>query len=305
MRDRLLLKGNEDSCGLCAQQKPLRHSHYVPAFVFRWLRETSATGHIRFAENPNKRVQDGIKEYLLCADCEAILNSFETPFATKIFHPYFEKSGQTLRYEEWMLKFAVSLAWRTLAFGDYRGKLKIPSDEVENVAAAFAAWKDVLRDERPHPGMYEQHLLPLGQIESSSSPKTPNNINRYFMRAVDTDIAFSAGTSFTYVKLGPFAFFGFLKKSRFKWSGAKLHVRHGSIRPRRFEFPENLMEYLFHRAESYAAISEKISVSQYEKIDAAVMSNLTRVASSDQLKAMRRDAEMFGESAILRRETNK
>jgi hypothetical protein len=62
-------------------------SHANPAFVYKWLKETSATGSLRSGERPNLRAQDGHKAYWLCRKCEEALNAFETPFATKVFHP--------------------------------------------------------------------------------------------------------------------------------------------------------------------------------------------------------------------------
>src|SRR3546814_6050943 len=48
-------------CAFCDSDEPLRESHVLPAFVFRWLRGRSGTGHMRNTDNPNRRVQDGLK----------------------------------------------------------------------------------------------------------------------------------------------------------------------------------------------------------------------------------------------------
>ena len=67
---------------------------YCSRIVFRWLKETSATGHLRNASAPNRRVQDGLKHPLLCLACERRFGSFEAAFATKLFYPV--ASGRTL-----------------------------------------------------------------------------------------------------------------------------------------------------------------------------------------------------------------
>ena len=72
-------------CELCGKQADLLQSHVIPAFVFKWLKQA---GHIRYAETPNRRSQDGPKRDWLCRECEDLFNSFETPFAGQIFHPY-------------------------------------------------------------------------------------------------------------------------------------------------------------------------------------------------------------------------
>ena len=74
-------------CRLCGATKELQESHILPGFVFRWKKETSATGYLRFGQQPNLRVQDGVKLHLLCRDCEQRFNNWETEFANRIFHP--------------------------------------------------------------------------------------------------------------------------------------------------------------------------------------------------------------------------
>jgi hypothetical protein len=63
----------------------LQESHILAGFVYRWMKETSATGYLRFGQQPNLRVQDGVKLHLLCA--EDRFNQWETQFANRIFHP--------------------------------------------------------------------------------------------------------------------------------------------------------------------------------------------------------------------------
>ena len=71
-------------CEPCGKHALLLQSHVLPAFVFKWLKRD---GHIRYAETPNRRSQDGHKRDWLCRECEDLFNSFETPFAGQIFHP--------------------------------------------------------------------------------------------------------------------------------------------------------------------------------------------------------------------------
>jgi hypothetical protein len=101
-------------CRLCGHERELQESHVVPAFVFKWLKETSSTGSLRFGQQPNKRVQDGYKQRWLCLDCEGRLNVWETQFATQLFHPVNQDGGDNIRYGEWLMKVCVSVSWRTL-----------------------------------------------------------------------------------------------------------------------------------------------------------------------------------------------
>lgn len=101
---------NHQPCKLCGKIKTLRESHIVPKFVFDWLKVSSGTGFLRWSEMPNKRVQDGKKEHILCSNCEALFNQWETPFATRIFHPLNRQESLRFEYESWLLKFAVSVS---------------------------------------------------------------------------------------------------------------------------------------------------------------------------------------------------
>ena len=65
-------------CRLCYCDAELQESHVIPAFVFRWLRETGPTPHMRISDEPNRRVQDGLKYPWLCRDCEQMLGGWQS-----------------------------------------------------------------------------------------------------------------------------------------------------------------------------------------------------------------------------------
>jgi hypothetical protein len=145
----------DGTCAFCGEHKSLKDSHVLPAFVYRWLRTRSGTGHIRNTENANRRVQDGLKFPWLCGDCESQFNRYETPFATKIFHPW--HSGEyRIAYEEWLLKFCVSVSWRVLKFARGRNK-NVPYSNVQQTLmdSAEVRWRAFLKNEVPHPAEFE------------------------------------------------------------------------------------------------------------------------------------------------------
>lgn len=289
-------------CALCRKIAPLDRSHVLPAFVFRWLRESSATGHIRFAETPDKRVQDGVKLPLLCRACEGRLNQFETAFATNLFHPWNADSGKPIRYEDWLLKFCVSVSWRVLKYTqDQFGLPHFNAEQQESAKNALDRWSQFILGVAPHPGIFEQHLLPLDPIESHSRKVLPNNINRYFLRAVELDLPAGEKSAYTYAKLGKFALFGFVRPPARKWIGTKVHVRTGIIGPREYEFPVELGDYFSDRATRYGEIYSRISSKQQDKIEDDVMRDVDRLKSSATLDAMLHDLRLFGVEALLRR----
>jgi hypothetical protein len=124
-------------CRLCERQSELQLSHVLPAFAYRWLRESSGNGHLRNSQEPNKRAQDGPKFYWLCAECEELFSRNETAFAGRLFHPYLKASGQIFPYSSWLIHFCTSVSWRVLRF--YRDEGHLQTWEPEALARVDSA----------------------------------------------------------------------------------------------------------------------------------------------------------------------
>lgn len=288
-------------CALCLETSPLLESHILPAFVYKWLKDRSITGHIRFSETPNRRTQDGLKKPWLCSNCEGRFSRYETHFANKLFHPWL-KGQQHVYYDDWLLKFCVSVSWRVLKYCKGLNPNHVYSQEQESLAQhAESTWRAFLLGQTPHPSSFEQHLLIFDTIEETSVPDFPNNINRFLMGAVTMDIVGSSRSMMTYAKLGRFTIFGIIQKGKDKWEGSKIHVKHGLIKPGRLVLPFGLIELFKEKATHTKEAYESISDLQHEKIDAAALENIDRAIGSDQLASMIADANMFGEHAILRK----
>jgi hypothetical protein len=149
-------------CRLCGEAKELKESHILPGFVHRWMKETSATGYLRFGQQPNRRVQDGVKLHLLCGDCEQRFNDWETEFAKRIFHPMTRGSIPRASYGPWLLLFCASVSWRVLVYfkdGEHLGH--VPATLLPSVERAEVTWRGFLLGRRTRPQPHEQHILPL------------------------------------------------------------------------------------------------------------------------------------------------
>lgn len=294
----------QGQCRLCGGESDLQLSHILPAFVFRWLRESSGNGHMRNGSSPNQRVQDGVKRHWLCTSCEGLLSCSETAFATKLFYPYTGGESTQIIYGEWLLRFCVSVSWRVLQFHKEQTSLKgYEPDAVARIAEAEATWKAFLLGQRPHPGHFEQHLVPFGAIESISnrSENLSPNINRYLMRTVDMDLCRGETTNFVYSKLGRFVILGFIREDHLsRWQGTKVHVKTGRIEPRQYTMPRGVFEYLNSRARLEAGLLSGVSLRQSEKIGQAFRANIDKFVDSDQFVAMQNDVRMFGDVAFTR-----
>lgn len=286
-------------CALCKQPATLRNSHILPAFVFRWLRETSSTGHIRSTDNIDRRVQDGEKKPWLCADCEKLLSHDEREFATKLFHPW-QAGTYSVEYQAWLQRFCVSISWRILMRCKGRNPdHKYTAQEERCTADAERIWRDYLLRRRSSIGKFVQHLLPLDIIESTTIPNLPDNINRYLARHVDMDIIGSSKTMMTFAKLGGFVIFGMIRQHR-KWDGTRVFGERGRIAPREMAVDGGILNYLMDRARMVKTAQDRMSPAQVAKVEAALLSNIEKVVKSPHMRAVMADATLFGEQAILR-----
>lgn len=291
---------NEHDCRLCGDERPLHLSHILPAFVFRDLKRGSATGHMRFSENPNVRVQDGIKQRWLCSDCEQKFSAWERKFANEVMKPWNEGALKT-RYDDWMLKFCVSVSWRTLLYAKGRNPNNIYSKfDEERFREAETTWREFLLDKRPHPGGFEQHFLNFDVIDDTTVPDLPSNFNRFMLGSIMMDIVGSEKSSYVWSKLGRFQIFGTVNHGPNKWDGTKIHVKHGELGPGTFGVPPGILDLWKEKAAVQSAAYRKISNKQHEKIDAASTASLDRLSKSRTFRAMQADAKMFGESVIIR-----
>ena len=289
-------------CLLCRRQAELQHSHVLPAFVYRWLRESSGNGFLRNSKAPNRRIQDGVKRYWLCSECEQRFGSWEKTFADRLFYPYLIESGRRFLYGRWMMQFCVSVSWRVACYCLDEDQLaRLDPDSVEPLRAAEEVWRDYLLDRRRRPGEFEQHILPLDEIAGGTISMAPN-INRYLMRAVQLDLCHGNGWLFTLAKLGRFMILGFVRvPDRDRWVGTRVHSSYGAIRPRRYEVPAALLGYINEKAASIHKALGEMSERQQERIEAAFRENINKFIGSDAFTAMHADVEMFGGAAFADR----
>jgi hypothetical protein len=287
-------------CRLCGAIADLQESHIIPSFVYKWLKDSSGGGHLRSAEQPNKRIQDGHKLSWLCWDCEQRFNHWETQFAQQVFHPINQGKISRVTYGPWLLLFCVSVSWRVLNFHIDKNYVNhIPEDFQGNVKRAEETWREVLLSQRLHPEQYEQHFLPMDIIESHTLSDMPVNINRYILRSADIDTAYGGQTAFTYSKLGRFIILGFLVKPPARqWRGTKVHVKHGTIEPRSYTIPWQFIEYMKGKAKRAAVVQSQISEKQNEKIAASFRKDIDRVANSETFYALSHDVRLFGLDAF-------
>jgi len=80
-------------CALYDNETELKLSHIIPKFAFDYMKKTGGK-YLRTYENPDVRVQDGPKEYLLGEQAEQEFSKRERWFANNIFFPYMKDNKQ-------------------------------------------------------------------------------------------------------------------------------------------------------------------------------------------------------------------
>jgi hypothetical protein len=291
-----------EKCKLCLKERELQESHIVPSFVYKWMKETSATGYMRFGQAPNKRSQDGYKARWLCCECEQLLNVWETQFATQIFHPINREGSVKIRYSDWLLKFCASLSWRVLLMMKEKEYLKDFSEaQRKAVDAALITWAAFLLGEDSNPGRFEQHMVVFDAIDPDGTTlqDMPPNFNRYILRTVDLDVVRSESIAFVLSKMGKFFVLGFIDaKYPRQWVGTKINANSGTINGSNYTLPRQFGDYLIEEARRYADIYAKISDTQRDRIDQTMWQNIDRVARSGSFAAMQHDVQMAGKAAF-------
>ena len=53
---------------------------------------------MRKPDNPNIRHQDGLKEKMLCKDCEQLFSKYENIFSREIFYPHVHNNKTKFEY---------------------------------------------------------------------------------------------------------------------------------------------------------------------------------------------------------------
>lgn len=109
-------------CRLCGGNRPLRHSHILPELVYRRIYDESHTAvSYRPELRREGRLRKGLREPLLCSDCEARFQRWEDYFADAWFgssggvRPLLLPTGvvliEGLDYHRFKL-FHLSIIWR-------------------------------------------------------------------------------------------------------------------------------------------------------------------------------------------------
>jgi len=295
------VQGTEQECLLCLKLADLQRSHIVPAFVFRWLKQNSISGTLRSGQAPNRRIQDGPKRDWLCRKCESRLSKWETLFASQLFYPILEDGRATHCYSSWMALFCTSLCWRTLKLAQVEVECNfLQADRPSLVKEALHCWEEFMLGRVKEPGKFELHFVPLDGIVSEVAAELHPFINRYLSLGVDAEILEDVENLIVYVKLPSMVILGMIQPNSLKaWKDTQIRSKKGTICPLVSPLPKVFFDFLNHRSNLLASMSEELSQSQQNNITSVLETDLSITARSAFAKALRQDIGLSGVSAAL------
>ena len=291
------------NCALCREGKTLRNSHIIPKFVWKYLKESAGAGGFRIGTNPNKPVQDGFKEKLLCSDCEQKLGRWENSTAKQIFLPMMKKGGGRFCYDDNFSHFCVSITWRILTCFKNLNQLKHMSPAASTWCnIAEESWRNHMQFDGHIDSQFEHHFLPIpaGPATPTKLQNTPPNINRYLSRSIDMDVvAVGPDSGIVYAKLCRLLIIGFINISPpHGYKGTKLTYGNGRARNKKFELPAELGDYMMLKAKKMLALQRNMSDGQKSKIADKTKIHADEIAKSANFEAMMFDVNTFGAAAF-------
>lgn len=286
----------DSQCALCHQVAELRNSHLVPAFVGRYLKDTSATGYLRSGEKPNVRQQGTNKASLLCEKCEGIFSVFENEFSRKAFPTIQGDNFNELDYDLWLLKFLVSINWRLLVTKHQEVSDDAPAFK-DIIEGTLENWRLFLLGQRNRAGGVH-HMFVISGVPVKITGDVHQKTLHYLLRGIDGSVIVFARSIGVYTKLLRTMFYSpLVPESPSGWKNTRIHAGPGRIvSPQSVAMP-GLWDYIQARIE--AMHSTPLSETQRKKISDAMLQNPERAISSESFKVHQATRRLLGEKAEL------
>lgn len=250
-------------CSLCHKNNILQRSHIIPLFIIRWIKTNSHTGHLRGTDKPNLRQPDGFKTPMLCSWCEGLLGSYERKFSEYVFKP-FANAGHDIKCEDWLLKFAVSISWRSLNY--LYSSEKIKRDPV--CTEAEETWRQFILGKITDIGMFEQHLITF-KIPNNVSPVDEDEeyLEYILERTMELKDVYNAeGDLFICTKMAFFLIIGVIKNKHPElFVNTKIETNN-NIKYTLQDIPPSIVGYLNNHFLEVSRANKEISPRQQDKI---------------------------------------
>ena len=247
-------------CKLCEQKKTLKESHIIPKFVFRWMKQTGGN-YIRKADNVNKRVEDGVKQYFLCGDCEGLFSKLEDKFARDIFYPYSNNNVTTFNYDEDLLKFSISVLFRILLV-NHNASGSFDNIHWKDLLSAENEWKDFLYKDGELVNFNKIHIyFASDEIINNSIPA--ERFLNFFLRGVDGTIVSNNKSCIVYAKMARIILIGEIKEfDSTEMKNTLIKIYGGEFFTHQMKLNTLFKEFFIDRVQQINMLFDKVSDKQ-------------------------------------------
>ena len=265
-------------CRLCGQNAELLESHIIPKFAIRW-NKTTGTGYLRRVAAPNVRLQDGVKEHLLCSACEQLFSARESYFATQVFRPMLAGTSK-VPYDERLTYFVVSVLWRTI-LRNLQGTREEKYRFLAQIEEAEHEWRQFLLGRGELCRFAHLHIF-LADLAVQNPPGVPK-FNLYCMRAFDATFFDLEARCYVVAKFAGFFLIAILTPyNESDWKGTRLVNGPGVLSIPQIVDDAAFGGWLMARARiAFEQFEANVSSNQRRVIRNNVQMNLSHLKNSD------------------------
>ena len=292
----------KEKCKLCKAEAELQCSHVVPRYVWKWLRRTGITHHMRSSADPNQRQQDGPKRRWLCTDCEQKLSKWENRFKKEVFEPA-TKVQKIGPYSGRGMLCALSILWRVgMQMCEHPERPKgQQGDARRKVERLLNAWRKELVEEKISPST-KMRLVKFGTTNTGLHG-FGGRLNRYLTRYVGVDILWNEAGEICYVwcKLGPIVLIGVVEETpevERLWVNADMIQ--GQAPKQNVQLPSALLEPMQNQTRKMEEMQSRMSPRQQAKVTEELQRigiSREKLEKTEQGRAMLADIRMYGRGA--------
>lgn len=282
------------TCKLFDIETDLKESHIIPKFIFDYTKKTGSK-YLRGFETPNKRLQDGVKKYLLSEKAEQQFSNYEKWFAENIYYPYLIEDKRYFQYNEKLYYFAVSLLWRVLLEQIEHPIIK-EKPYINKLQEVCNEWKEFLKNFTFPINFSKINLFLTDHIESHNIET--NGVDYYFTRMIDATIVSNKNDTYlvVYCKFNKFVFWStiysyenpIMKDVEIKLIGGNMKI------PQEFN-DAPLADFFSNRIKQIETL-QKPSEKQQEKILEEIRKDMSGFLNSEAGKAIYNDIFKFNKS---------
>lgn len=196
-------------CKLYNIQADLRESHIYPKFVIDYTKKTGSK-YLRNFVQPNRRYQDGPKQFLFSDKAELEFSKREKWFAENVFIPYLELNKNQFEYNENLYYFTISLLWRALIMNIDEPQIINEPYRID-LLIAYDEWKSFLKDYK-FPLTYKNcYIFLTDRVDSANT--NIQGADFYLTRALDATIISNPENTYVavYAKFSRFIFWSVIR----------------------------------------------------------------------------------------------